>query len=1100
MATTKETATAEVIVDGKQAFSTIKEMENGIKALTAEWRKASEGSKEYIAIGKEIQNLSTKVADAKKEIKALSEEARNSQVNLQNMLGSMKTYVLEVGAAMVAAFSVNAIKDYFQEGVKAAIQLRDTEKILLTVLDGNKSSQRELITLAKQRSEVTTNGRVELETAEKFLAIQGRTPEQIRKTIVAAQDLAVVTGQGLQQAVEELDATMEGKMGKGLLKLSAGFKDLTKDQMYNGAAIDMIGKKYAGLAEDEAKTIGGQEAMAAKSFSALQRTVGEYLLGTGTLFEGALQTAHSWFDAMSTSIAKLNEEAKSATQKFDEQGASVANLVTNIQPLLLKYDDLKSQTSLSVAQQSEMKDIVAQVTAAMPGAATAFDKYGDAVSISTDRVRDYIKNQILLLQYDNTKALEEQQAALDKVNDKLDKQLYKMNEIRTTGTFKAKNILGEDDYSPKATQAEVAAEEAANAELLKQKNQINQKIKQLSGDALQQSLDNYDKDKKAAQKRSEEAERTLVDVADFKKKSVEDLQHFVEAAAVMGATETEKKLGAAAKAELDHRGKLAAAAKASFDKIQESYKTLMSSMEEMEGKDFARVLTGTQQEIRAVEDKFDIMLKKAKDYKEKNDALLTPEQKENIDSNIKVLELDRTKQINQVIVQAEKKFSDDVIMIHENLRVARMAVTARQMYEVEKKYDDARKEIIGAINFQYDEEIKAANGDADKVIAAAQHKSTSLKAIQEDIDKLNSAEKSEKDMAIAAANAKFEDTLNTMKLHSDKDLAINEVKIKEEVQLKYKKILEDAGRDQTKINEVTAQASAEIDERTNKMQLEAKQKQIKQITELAKAGVSVLAGLFEFQNKSEQTAITRQEAANTKEKKDLDKKLAAGLITRKAYDVSVAKMDNDLDIKKRKLEHDQAVRAKETALFNALIGVAEAVAMALAAGPGTGIAMSIITAALGAIQVGVILAEDVPQAAHGRYNVTGADDGVNYSDVPYVGTATTGLYKTPTLISEAGPEYVIDAKTTRNLQMNYPGVIDAIQFARVPQHASGNYPVQPSYSSTGDGQASTNDALMSALQEFNSHARNGIKTFVVYDDIRKSAAMMDEVENSVKIN
>ena len=722
MAAQTEEAKAKVILDGKQANATVKEIENAVKSLTAEWRTMGKETQAFADKGKEIQKLNGTLVETRNQTKAMTEEMKKGQMNMEGLFLNLKEKVLEFGGALVAAFAVDKMYEYFKEGVKSAIELRDTENILLLALDKNKTSQRELIDLARERSEVTTNGRVELEQAEKFLAIQGRTPEQIRKTIVAAQDLAVVTGQKLQQAVEELDGTMEGRLGKGLLKLSAGFKDLTKDQLYNGAAIDMIGKKYSGLAEDEAKTIGGQTLMAEKAFSALQRTVGQYLLGTGTLFEGALSAAHTWFDSMSASIAKLNEQAKTSTEKFDEQGASVANLVTNIQPLLLKYDDLKSQTSLSVTQQGELKDIVSQVTAAMPGAATAFDKYGDAVSISTDRVRDYIKNQILLLQYDNTKAIEEQTAALAKVNGQLDKQLYKMNEIRTTGTFKEQNILGEDEYSEKATQKEVAAQEKLNSELLKKKNQINMKLQQLNGDALQNSLDSYDKDKKAAQKRSEEAERNLVDVAEFKKKSVEELQHFIEAAAVMGATETEKKLAAAAKLEIDHRTNTSRKSQEIFERTKESYKNLMDSIKEMEGKNYADKLSQTEQEIRTVEDKYNALILKARQYKEKNDKLLTADQKKGVDDGIKKLELDRNAQMNQVMVQAEQKFSDDVKLIHENLRVARLSVVARQIYEVEKKYEDARKEILGAIDFQYKEEILAANGNAQLIIAAATHK------------------------------------------------------------------------------------------------------------------------------------------------------------------------------------------------------------------------------------------------------------------------------------------------------------------------------------------------------------------------------------------
>ena len=162
---------------------------------------------------------------------------------MKESAGGITSLVKEMGAGLAAAFGIEKIGEYFKEGIKKAIELRDTEKILLEVLDGNKASQRELIDLAKERAGVSMNSRLEIEQAEKFLAIQDRTPEQIKKTIEAAQDLAVVTGQTLEKAVEDLDATMEGRIPKGLQKLSSGFKDLTKEQLYHGAAIDLVAKK-----------------------------------------------------------------------------------------------------------------------------------------------------------------------------------------------------------------------------------------------------------------------------------------------------------------------------------------------------------------------------------------------------------------------------------------------------------------------------------------------------------------------------------------------------------------------------------------------------------------------------------------------------------------------------------------------------------------------------------------------------------------------------------------------------------------------------------------------------------------------------------------
>jgi hypothetical protein len=259
-----------------------------------------------------------------------------------------------------------------------------------------------------------------------------------------------------------------------------------------------------------------------------------------------------------------------------------------------------------------------------------------------------------------------------------------------------------------------------------------------------------------------------------------------------------------------------------------------------------------------------------------------------------------------------------------------------------------------------------------------------------------------------------------------------------------------------------------------------------------------LGSLDSWLSSRENQELEKDEALNKKKEKNLKARLNAGLITQKQYDQQTAKNDAELAAKKRKIEHDQAVRAKAMAVLQAGINVALGITSALSTIP-AGFALAIVTGILGAIQIAAILAAPVPQAAKGKYNVTGRDDGKFYGNVPWVGSASTGLYSTPMLISEAGPEYVIDAKTTRNLQMNYPGVIDAINYARVPQFASGSYPQNPnSTSSIQQNQASFEGGLLSALNEFNDHARNGIRTFMVYDDVRETANTINEIENNVK--
>jgi hypothetical protein len=184
------------------------------------------------------------------------------------------------------------------------------------------------------------------------------------------------------------------------------------------------------------------------------------------------------------------------------------------------------------------------------------------------------------------------------------------------------------------------------------------------------------------------------------------------------------------------------------------------------------------------------------------------------------------------------------------------------------------------------------------------------------------------------------------------------------------------------------------------------------------------------------------------------------------------------------------------ALFNALISVATAVASALSAGPGTGIVLSIITAALGAIQIGYILSQKVPEAARGRYSVIGQDDNKLYKDVPLVNSPETGLYSTPTLISETGQEIVIDPKTTKNLMVNYPQVIEAINFARVPQRAVGRYLDTP-VSTPGGIPGVVDPEFIASINKLNSLIEGGIPAYISFEHLRETTNRVNQIEAEV---
>jgi TP901 family phage tail tape measure protein len=180
--------------------------------------------------------------------------------------------------------------------------------------------------------------------------------------------------------------------------------------------------------------------------------------------------------------------------------------------------------------------------------------------------------------------------------------------------------------------------------------------------------------------------------------------------------------------------------------------------------------------------------------------------------------------------------------------------------------------------------------------------------------------------------------------------------------------------------------------------------------------------------------------------------------------------------KEAKLKEDQFKKQKAADIVQALINGALAVTRALAAPPGWPLnAPFVISAGIAsAAQTAVIAAQKVPQFAKGKYDVIGAEDGRRYQ-ADWTGKPETRIYSKPSLVAEQGAELIVDASTTKNLMMNYPGIIEAIYAARVPQRSTGNL-------SDVSQIASADPAFLNAVNRLNDNLEKGVRgKWFLYD-------------------
>lgn len=245
----------------KQIIAEMKAAENQLKVA----RRQSNDPKEIAKYDKELKRLAQDLAIAKKEqvqltsavnqkkealkkstaeLKRHEEAAKKSQTSNNNLTRSFSSLARGLGIT----FSLAAFTALLKQGVTLAMEAEKANKRLEFSLKGTGVSYSNMINLAKEMEDKLAISDEVFKNQIAFLALQGRTEEQIKKVIKTAADMSAVTGEDLNTSIKKLDSTFEGQLGT-LSKMDSSLKNLTKEQLANGEAIDILSEKYAGFAE-----------------------------------------------------------------------------------------------------------------------------------------------------------------------------------------------------------------------------------------------------------------------------------------------------------------------------------------------------------------------------------------------------------------------------------------------------------------------------------------------------------------------------------------------------------------------------------------------------------------------------------------------------------------------------------------------------------------------------------------------------------------------------------------------------------------------------------------------------------------------------------
>lgn len=277
------------------------------------------------------------------------------------------------------------------------------------------------------------------------------------------------------------DMGLEGSRAVGVLSSLAGSIDkIDKEQL--------LANKSLAEGTSITKEYNIRNSNLAASLSKLNQNI-------STWFKNSTLT--SWLGQIVSGMEKATSASKTAAEQFEDQSKKVLNLKLKIEPLLTRYDELNSKTTISTAEHRELKKIIAQVTEIMPGATTAVDKYGNALSISTNRVREFINAEVARLGVVNRTAIYEAEKELKATKEAIANIKKTIDEINKTGTYSIAKSYGEGDTKfVNASEDEVLAIQNRYKELINNRIGYEAEIKRLSGATLKKQMDDVVQEQK----------------------------------------------------------------------------------------------------------------------------------------------------------------------------------------------------------------------------------------------------------------------------------------------------------------------------------------------------------------------------------------------------------------------------------------------------------------------------------------------------------------------------------------------------------------------------------------------------------------------------
>ena len=350
-----------------------------------------------------------KLSDVTFKIKAQDQASKplkdvgKSTTNLKSKVNNLKPALFAASAAFasVAAVATKATNEFAE--YQSALKRVDTNlKLVGVTAKGATQAFADIATNIQSVTVLSDNAALEIQAL--FLAL-GAAPQQLELATQTAADVAAATGKSVEEVGRQIAKTLGGFAGE-LGETIPALKELTKEQLQAGAAIELLADRFGGAALEEARTLKGEMTQLSNSVSDLFKAIGG-LLSTETAIGSFFGFLTKQIQNVTLALGGGSEEQRLTRQlnKLNEEFANLATFGTKSLSAKERLAGLEPRTLQQVQAEIDgiLKKLIEVKTSRQDSLTAAQEQFEaakrerDAINAAAKARKDAVKEEEKLL-------------------------------------------------------------------------------------------------------------------------------------------------------------------------------------------------------------------------------------------------------------------------------------------------------------------------------------------------------------------------------------------------------------------------------------------------------------------------------------------------------------------------------------------------------------------------------------------------------------------------------------------------------------------------------------------------------------------------------